>query len=81
MRHHQEAVALRQANGDMPVFFLRVVRVRDSGAECIPKDRRGFTERDLVPADTLCFLFRVPLKFHLGSVASLSSFANLAIAL
>jgi len=76
MGHHQETVALRQANDDVTVLFLRVVRVRDSGAECITKDLRGFAERDFVLADILRFLFRVPLKFHTGSVASLSPFAN-----
>ena len=80
MRHHQKTVTLRQANDDVTVLFLRVVRVRDGDAECITKDRRSFAERDFVPADILRFLFRVPLKFHMGSVASLSSFANPVIA-
>jgi hypothetical protein len=58
-----------------------VVRVRDSGAERITKDRRGFTERDFVLANILRFLFWIPLKFHMGSVANLLSFANLVIIL
>ncbi len=80
MRHHQKTVVLRQTNDDVPILFLRVVGVGDSDAERITEDRRSLAKRDFVPTDILCFFFRVPLKFHVSSVATLSPFANPVIA-
>ena len=76
MGHHQETVAMRQANDDATVLFLRVVGVRYGRAESITEDSRSFAECDFVLADILRFLFRIPLKFHTGSVTGLSPFAN-----
>jgi hypothetical protein len=81
MSYYQKTVALRQTNGDVPILFLRVIRVGYGSAECITQDCRGFAERDFMFADILRFLFLIPLKHHMSSVASLLSFANPAIVL
>lgn len=81
MRYHQKTAVLRQTNNDVAVFVLRVVRVGDGDTKCITKNRRSFAKRDFMSTDILRFFFRVPLKFHVNSVAILLSFANPVISI
>ena len=56
MSHYRKAVTLRQTNGDVPILFLRVIRVGYGSAKCITEDYCGFVERDFMFTDILRFL-------------------------
>src|SRR5216683_5896203 len=81
MRHHEGLTRLGRTCDDETMFFQGMIRVRESIRKWIAKNRLSFLERDAVLNKiTRCFLL-VPCKAHEGTIAALSLFLPLNLAL